>query len=444
MIRLSPELLARHAAPSPRYTSYPTVTHWGEPPRARAWIEHLDAALRATPAGAAIYAHIPFCQSQCTFCGCHMRVLRNQALVTPYIDLLLAEHALYREHLGRSQLPLSQLYLGGGSPNFLPLGELDRLLDGLLNTATLQPGAELAVEADPRSTTDAQLALLRRHGFTRISLGVQDMDPRVQDIVNRSMAPGVLDHVTMRARELGFTSINYDLIHGLPLQTEESMRVTMETIARLMPDQISFYPYVHVPWIKPSQRRYTEADLPEGEDRRALYLLGREMLGALGYKEIGIDQFARGDDALAVAAREGRLHRNFMGYTPVTTRALIGLGVSAIGDAWTALAQGEKNQQRWELRVQAGELPLQRGHVLTEEDLLLRAHIHDLLTRHATRWSPAETGAPWRNAVLARLAPLGEDGLVDCRKDSVAVTVTGRAFLRSICAAFDLKLHPGG
>ncbi|MGC4029467.1 MAG: oxygen-independent coproporphyrinogen III oxidase [Steroidobacteraceae bacterium] len=444
MIRLSPELLARHAAPSPRYTSYPTVTHWGEPPRQRPWIEHLGAALDATPAGAAVYVHIPFCQSQCTFCGCHMRVLRNHVLVAPYIDLLLAEQALYREQLGRAQLPLSQLYLGGGSPNFLPAGELDRLLDGLLETAVLQPGADLAIEADPRSTTDAQLAVLRRHGFTRLSLGVQDMDPRVQDIVNRSLAPGVLDHVTARARELGFTSIDYDLIHGLPLQTAESMRVTMETVARLAPDRVSFYPYVHVPWIKPSQRRYTEADLPEGEDRRALYLLGRELLGALGYEEIGIDQFARGDDALAVAAREGRLHRNFMGYTAVTTRALIGLGVSAIGDAWTALAQDEKNQQRWETRVQAGELPLQRGHVLTEEDLLVRGHIHDLLTRFATSWSPQELHSSRRAAILARLAPLAEDGLVDCREDKVIVSTTGRAFLRTLCAAFDLKLHPGG
>lgn len=443
MIRLSPELLARHMAPSPRYTSYPTVTHWADPPRQVEWIGHLGAALDATAAGASIYVHIPFCQSQCTFCGCHMRVLRNSALVAPYIDLLLAEYGLYRQGLGRASLPLSQLYLGGGSPNFLPAGELDRLLDGLLASAHIQPGADLAVEADPRSTSDALLTVLRRHGFTRISLGVQDMDPRVQDIVNRSMEPGTLARVTDRARELGFTSINYDLIHGLPLQTADSMRATMDAVARLAPERISFYPYVHVPWIKPSQRRYTESDLPETGERQALHLLGRELLGGLGYEEIGIDQFARSNDALAVAAREGGLHRNFMGYTTAATRALIGLGVSAIGDSRTALAQNEKNQQRWELRVQAGELPLQRGHALGAEDLAIRAHIHDLLTRYRTEWSPADMQAPWRAAVLARLAPLADDGLVDSREDAVVVTSTGRAFLRTICSTFDLKLHAG-
>jgi oxygen-independent coproporphyrinogen-3 oxidase len=299
------------------------------------------------------------------------------------------------------------------------------------------------VEADPRYTSRAQLEVLRRHGFTRLSLGVQDMDPRVQDIVNRSMEPAVLRQVVDDARALGFRSVDFDLIYGLPLQTQGSLDATLDIVEPLQPDRISFYPYAHVPWIKPSQRRYTEADLPEGEDKRALYLAGRDRLGTLGYEEIGIDQFARFADPLAVAAREGRLHRNFMGYTPVTTRALIGLGVSAIGDAWTALAQNEKSQQRWELRVQGGELPLQRGHLLSAEDLRLRGHIDDLLTRHVTHWANDEREAPWHSPVLARLAPLGEDGLVDCRGDAVAVTATGRAFLRTICAAFDQKLVPG-
>lgn len=442
MTRLPPELLARHAAPSPRYTSYPTVTYWGDAPGESTWLTHLDAALDATSAGAALYVHIPFCQALCTFCGCHMRVVRSHALAGPYVALLRAEYALYRERLGRARLPLSQLHLGGGSPNFLPVDDLERLLDDLLGAADLRAGAELTSEADPRFTTAAQLHTLRRHGFTRLSLGVQDMDPRVQDIVNRTTPPDVLARVVDEARASGFTSVDFDLIYGLPLQTLDSLRTTMDVVAQHMPERISFYPYAHVPWIKPGQRRYTEADLPEGEDKRALYLAGREYLDRLGYVEIGIDQFARRGDALARAASEGHLHRNFMGYTAVPTRALIGLGVSAIGDAWTALAQNEKSQQRWEIRVTAGELPLQRGHVLGDEDRRLRGHIHSLLTRYGTQWATDEHDAPWRAPIVARLAPLGEDGLVDLDGDAVRVTATGRAFLRTICAAFDLSPPP--
>jgi oxygen-independent coproporphyrinogen III oxidase len=438
--QLSPALLARYSAPSPRYTSYPTVTHWGDPPPSSQWIEHLDAALQQSRLS--LYVHIPFCQSLCTFCGCHMRVLRNPALSRPYIDTLLKEYSIYRDRLDRSHMPLSELHLGGGSPNFLPAEELDRLLDGLLSSAEVASTAQLATEADPRFTTRAQLDVLQRHGFNRISLGVQDMDPRVQDIVNRTLEPAQLTQIVEDCRERGFTSINFDLIYGLPLQTAGSLRQTMDFVDGLRPERIAFYPYAHVPWIKSSQRRYTEADLPEGEDKRALYLLGRERLAAAGYVEIGVDQFALPGDFLAQAAKQGVLHRNFMGYTPVTTHALIGLGVSAIGDAWTSFAQNEKSQQRYELRVQNDELPLQRGYVLNEEDQRLRSHILDLLTHYETRWQPDEVDAPWHAPINARLSSLEQDGLITRSGATVAVTTEGRALLRSVCAAFDQKLHP--
>jgi len=434
-----PALLARHDLPRPRYTSYPTVAHWSDAPSESRWIEDQRAGLES--GGAALYVHIPFCQSLCSFCGCHMRVARNHAMAGPYIDVLLAELALYRQRLAQARLPVAQLYLGGGTPNFLPAEELDRLLGGLLEHAVRAPGTDFNIEADPRFITRAQLTVLRRHGFDRIGFGVQDMDPRVQDIVNRQMDFGRLQQAVDEARASGFTSVGFDLIHGLPLQTSRSIELTLDAVERLRPERIMYYPYAHVPWIKPSQRRYTEADLPEGDARRALQILGRERMAEAGYLEIGMDQFVLPQDELARAARDRRLHRNFMGYSPVTTRALLGLGVSAIGDATASLAQNDKSQQRYEQRVAAGELPLQRGHVLSAEDRQLRGHILALLTRMETSWSPAETDTPLRAAVEARLAELQSDGLVECAGDRVKVTESGRVFLRSICAAFDLKLQ---
>jgi oxygen-independent coproporphyrinogen-3 oxidase len=438
----SPALLARYAAPTPRYTCYPGVAYWESAPTADRWVADLAAALEQ-PAGRGLsmYVHIPFCPSLCSFCGCHMRVVRNHALAQPYVDTLLAEFALYHQRLGRAQLPLRELHLGGGTPTFLPAGELDRLLDGLLGSASVLPGASLAVESDPRYVTKPQLAVLRQHGFNRISYGVQDMDPRVQDIVNRALPFDRLGQAVNDAREVGFESISFDLIHGLPLQTQESLRLTMDAVDRLRPERIAFYPYAHVPWIKPGQRRYTEADLPEGEDRRQLLLAGRERLAQSGYEEIGLDQFALPQDPLARALHEGHLHRNLMGYTAAATDALLGLGVSAIGDSVASLAQNDKSQPRYEARVAAGELPLQRGHVLDATDLAIRGHLQQLLTQGTTQWTSAIRETRWHEAVTGRLQRLAADGLVALTSDGIDVTPAGRPFLRNICAAMDLRLH---
>ena len=437
---LSAELLARHGAPTPRYTSYPTVAQWHSPPSTARWLADLDAALTdGAQQGLSLYVHVPFCAALCTFCGCHMRVVRNHALARPYVDTLLREFALYRERLGRDRLPLGELHLGGGTPNFLPPGELDRLLGGLLGAAEVRADASLAIEADPRLVTHEQLGVLRRHGINRISYGVQDLDPRVLEIVNRLTTPAQVQDAVDGARAAGIATVSFDLIYGLPLQTQESLRLTMDAVEQLRPEQIAFYPYAHVPWIKPSQRQFTEADLPEGEDRRRLYLYGRERLAAMGHVEIGMDQFALPENALARAARAGRLHRNFMGYTPVATRALLGLGVSAMSDTRASLAQNEKSQQRHELRVAAGELPLQRGHVLDEQDRRRRDHIFALLTRYQTHWSGEDAGL--RAEVEPRLSGLVADGLIESTPALLGVTETGRAFLRSICAAFDAHLQ---
>ena len=438
---IPPDLLYRHSEPAPRYTSYPTVMHWRTPPDADAWTEDVAAALAPETALLGIYVHIPFCQTLCTFCGCNVRIVRNHALAAPYVDTLLREFALYRDRLAGARLRLGELHLGGGTPTFLPAEVLDRLLDGILQHCKPAANADMAIEVDPRNTTHEQLVVLRQHGFTRLSLGVQDFDPRVQEIVNRVQGLDVVQRVVDWARELGFRSISFDLIHGLPLQTVESLRHTLDITEALRPERISFLPYAHVPWIKSSQRQYTEADLPDRRTRAQLFALGRERMSAWGMVEIGMDQYALAQDPLATALAGHRLHRNFMGFTASATQALIGLGVSAIGHGDAAYAQNEKNLQQYETRVAANEPPLQRGHVLGGDDLRIRSHLWNLLCRSRTRVTAAERGLQWWQQSQRALHSLQTDGLIELRGDDIVVTELGRAFLRNVCAALDPHQH---
>lgn len=437
-------LVEKYDVPGPRYTSYPTVPYWGRLPASSEWIDHLRRALAPDAAGerqgAALYVHIPFCRALCTFCGCNTRITRTHTLVQPYVQSILDEFRLYLRALNREALELGELYLGGGTPTFLNVEELELLLGGLLQHATPASDAALTVEIDPRVTTREQLAVLARHGFRRLSIGVQDFDPAVQDIVNRVQSEQQVQSVTTDARELGYNSISYDLIYGLPLQSLASIDLTMDALARLRPDRIALYGYAHVPWIKPGQRRFTEADLPEGDARRALYVRSRERLEQLGYREIGLDYFALPHDTLWRAAEAGTLHRNFMGYATAATRPLIGLGASAISDAGDAYAQNEKELQHYQERVARGELPLHRGHLLDAEDRVLRQHILNLMTRLQTSWAAPEHQTPYLGEVPGRLAEMAHDGLVTLSATGLSVTGIGRPFLRNICMAFDARL----
>ena len=438
---LAEKLVAKYDVPGPRYTSYPTVPYWETTPSEEQWVERVRHALRDSAAqGAALYLHIPFCRALCTFCGCNTRITRSHSFVPPYTQALLSELDLYLKRLEISRLEVGELHFGGGTPTFLTPEELDGLLQGLWARLTLRPGAVASIEVDPRVTTRAQLELLARYGFRRISLGVQDFDPRVQDIVNRVQSEQQVREVTEAARALGFDSVNFDLIYGLPLQTRASVESTMDAVCRLRPDRIALYGYAHVPWIKPGQRRFTELDLPQGEEKRALYELGRVRLEREGYREIGLDHFALETDSLWQALRSGALHRNFMGYTDAFTRPLIGLGVSAIGDAGDAFAQNEKDLQRYQERVLRGELPIHRGHLLDQEDQVLRRHILRLMTRLETHWQQPSDYTDYMQTALERLAEPASDGLILLEADGCRVTDTGRAFLRNICMAFDARL----
>jgi oxygen-independent coproporphyrinogen-3 oxidase len=455
-------LLQKYNVAGPRYTSYPTVPYWDESPTEAQWGAALAAALAESEAigrGAAIYIHIPFCESLCTYCGCNTRITKKHERGIPYIQSIIREMQLYSEALGRGKnqpIPVAELHLGGGTPTWLSPDELTLMMEGIsqyiqpidgslaeamgVKTPSDYNSYEYSFEADPRVTTRQHLQTLYDLKFRRLSFGIQDFDPKVQEIVNRVQTVAQVAELTEQAREIGYTSINYDLVYGLPLQTQDSIRRTIDAVRSLKPDRIAFYAYAHVPWIKPSQRKYTEADLPDGESKRQLYELGREMLEECGYREIGMDHFALPTDSLSLAVERGTLHRNFMGYIPKDVHPMIALGCSSIGDAWTAFAQNIKDVEGYEAAVAAGKLPIFRGHLLNAEDQILRRHVLNIMTRLYTDWSSPERYTDYLEEVPAKLAEPAADGLVILGKHCVTVTPKGLPFLRNICMALDARL----
>lgn len=433
------ELLAKYDVAGPRYTSYPTVPYWTKSPTAAEWLEHLARAIdrsRAAGEGGSLYIHIPFCRSLCHYCGCNTFITRDPTVSDPYVDSILKEWSLYTTPLGRVRL--DEVHLGGGTPTHLSPDQLKRMLEGVFAAADIPDHAELSVEADPRVTTREQLAVLAKLGFTRLSLGIQDFDETVQHAVNRHQTVDEVRAVTEAARELGFDSVNYDLIYGLPKQTEQSVRETIEAVKKLRPDRIAFYGYAHIPWMKATHRKFQDSDVPGGPAKRELYELGRAALEQAGYREIGMDHFALESDGLWRAAKQGSLHRNFMGYTERRTMPLFALGVSSIGDTWTAFAQNEKTVPEWQAKVSAGQLPLLKGHVLDAEDQVLRSHILNVMTRFETDWS--KDRVDYLQDVPRRLDEMSRDGLVELSGSGLKVTEPGRAFVRNVCMALDARL----
>lgn len=437
------DLIRKYNVAAPRYTSYPTVPYWDTARFGVQDFEHrLQAAFSAANAkdGISLYIHLPFCESLCMYCGCNKHITVNHAVEAPYISTLLKEWQLYLQLFGKKPR-IREIHLGGGTPAFFSPGHLAELLNGIYQSAELLPDASLSFEAHPNNTTHAHLEMLYNLGFRRISLGVQDLDERVQYVINRIQPYETLAAVVTDARAAGFTSIGFDLIYGLPLQTAAGMESTIQQVMQLRPDSISFYSYAHVPWIKGvGQRRFSEADLPADEEKRALYELGRQLFTANGYTEIGMDHFALPGNALHDAFMRGSLHRNFMGYTVARTSLLMGLGASAISDCWNAYAQNEKNVATYQQMVNKGVLPIVRGHLLDAEDLLLRRHIHALMCRFTTSWEPIGTRCIALLESVDRLRELERDGLVEIRPGRVQVTAKGRPFIRNIGMAFDARL----
>ena len=431
-------LIQKYNVPGPRYTSYPAVPHWNPvPPSPKEWKKHVKAAFdHNREEGISVYLHLPYCESLCTYCGCNTRITVNHKVEKPYIKSLLKEWKLYLE-IFEEYPQLSEIHLGGGTPTFFHPDNLSELIEGLLEGSNIPQHHEYGFEAHPNSTTGAHLETLYDLGFRRLSLGIQDFDPIVQRTVNRVQPFELVQRVTTEARKVGYTSINYDLIYGLPKQTISSIRETIEKVSRLMPDRIAFYGYAHVPWKKPGQRMFTDLDLPQGEEKSAMYELGKELLGSLGYYEIGMDHFALPTDDLYKSAKKGTLHRNFMGYTPTQTNLVVGLGASSIGDTGTAYAQNVKQVERYREILEEGELPIFKGHSLTENEIATKQHILDLMCRMETSWLNSGDLLYPLNEAEVRLKELISDDLVSLEKNKIKVTEKGRPFVRNVCMELD-------
>lgn len=432
------DLFKKYDVPAPRYTSYPTVPFWSDPPTTGQWLESLRRALADESLAWSIYLHLPFCETLCTYCACNTVITRDHGREEGYVELMNREWDLYCEAVpDLLKRPLRQLHLGGGTPTFFSPDNLRRILGPMLERTVRDGGSfDASIEVDPRRTTKEHLVALYELGFRRISLGVQDFDPEVQRIVNRFQPFEETARVTNEARSLGYDSVNFDLIYGLPKQTAESIVTTAKHTLELRPDRIALYSFALVPWIKPTQRSYKDEDIPKSGEKRKLYELARELLLDGGYIEIGMDHFALPHDQLALAADDGSLHRNFMGYTEMRTRVMLGMGVSAISETPDCFHQNEKAFPVYEKRLQQGELPTLRGHRLDAEDRYLREQILIFMTRFAVELTPEQqVEAP------EFLASMLEDGLVELEGSTLRLTDAGLPFLRNACMFFDHRLR---
>ena len=440
---MSTELIYKYNIPGPRYTSYPTVPFWDKEGIAyNDWISSTKKAFEESNQieGVSLYIHLPYCESLCTFCGCHKRITKQHGVEQPYIETVLKEWDLYCA-LFDEQPRIKEIHLGGGTPTFFSPKNLEKLINGILTKAEKCEGYEFSFEAHPNNTSKEHLQTLYNLGFRRNSFGVQDYDPKVQKTINRIQPFETVKKVTDWSKEIGYTSISQDLVFGLPHQTKESIIDTITKTKVLKPDRIAFYSYAHVPWIKGvGQRGYDENDLPSADEKRVLYETGKQMLDELGYVEIGMDHFALKTDSMHSAMENKTLHRNFMGYTASKTQLMIGLGMSSISDSWYAFAQNAKTIEEYTELVNEGKIPLFRGHLLSDEDLIIRQHILNIMCHFETSWELAEMKFPELKECLERLTEMEQDGLVQITANGLSLPEKARPFVRNICMAFDLQL----
>lgn len=445
---LTSDLLRRFDVTGPRYTSYPTadrfVEAWGPDDQARALRERRGGPAAVT-LPLSLYVHIPFCESVCYYCACNKIVTRQHGRAEPYLRALEREASLHTALIGTGQA-VSQLHLGGGTPTFLSDAELEGLMRMLSRHFRLVPGGEFSVEVDPRTVTRERLAHLARLGFNRLSFGVQDFDPQVQKAVHRVQPVEQVAALVRDARELGFESLNLDLIYGLPLQTPASFARTLEQVRELRPDRIALYGYAHLPERFKPQRRIVSADLPDAGAKLAMLAQSLDTLGEAGYVYIGMDHFALPTDALAVAKRQGRLHRNFQGYSTQPDCDLIGLGVSAISRIGPTYSQNAKTLDEYQDHLQQGRLPTARGLAMDRDDLARRAVIMALMCQGEVLFETIEAAclldfASYFGPELQRLRELEDQGLVRVDATGIRVTPAGWYVVRAVAMVFDRYLQ---
>ena len=445
-VEFDPELIARHNGSGPRYTSYPTADRFTEGPIAAQYVTALHHRQQARPGAAlSLYVHLPFCDTVCYYCACNKIATKDRRRADVYLDYLELEITLVRAEFSVAPA-VTQLHLGGGTPTFLTNAQLSRLMQMLKQAFDFTLDAECSIEVDPRRLNDGTLELLAAHGFNRMSIGVQDLDPAVQQAVNRLQPAALTQAVLEKGRALGYRSINLDLIYGLPKQSVRTMQATLSTVLTWRPERIALYSYAHLPERFIPQRRIESADMPNATEKLAMLKLAVTTLLEAGYVYIGMDHFALPEDDLALALEQGTLQRNFQGYSTQADCDLIALGVSAISRIGDTYAQNYRDLPAYYNALDQQQLPLAKGLVMTRDDELRRAAIHDLLCQSTLDIPSFEQAwgiefANYFSLELAQLQPLERDGLVELTDDSIDITPRGRFLARVVAMGFDRHLR---
>ncbi len=435
-------LIDKYNVPVPRYTSYPTVPFWENSNLdTNRWFQLVKQCFDESnqTKGISIYIHLPYCERLCTYCACTKIITREHQVEDSYIDALIQEWEIYLSHFDQKPI-LRELHLGGGTPTFFSPENLKRLINGITVHANLHPEYEFSFEGHPNNTSKKHLQALYDVGFRRVSFGVQDFDPEVQRVINRIQSYETVKKITKTAREIGYLSVNYDLIYGLPKQKISSIKDTFDKVAELKPDRIAYYSYAHVPWKSKGQRLFTEEDIPDSGEKRALYELGKEKLAELGYDDVGMDHFSLSHDNLYQAKFEKRLHRNFMGYNTSHTELLIGLGASSISDAKYAYAQNTKEIHLYKAAAEKKELELVKTCFLTEEDLCIKKAILDISCNRELTFSD-ELKPYMADTIKSELEVMANEGILSFDSEKLLVSDLGMTFLRNICKLFDNRLR---
>lgn len=444
--RVPLDLLRRYDRPGPRYTSYPTAVDFHEEFGHAAYRQRLARAAQGPDDPLSLYVHLPFCRERCTFCGCMVIITSKPEVAARYLEYLEREIHMLADALAPRRRVV-QHHWGGGTPTYLSVPQMLRLHDVIATRFDIEPGAEVAIEVDPRVTSPAQLAALRARGFNRVSFGVQDFTPAVQEAVARIQSEPLTRALVDEARRLGYVSVNIDLIYGLPLQDVESFGRSVDAVIALRPERVAAYSYAHVPWIRAHQKGIDPALLPAAEAKLALFAVAMDRFLAAGYQQIGMDHFALPGDDLASAAAAGRLHRNFMGYTTRPASDMVGVGVSAIGDVAGAFAQNTKKLSAYYAAIDAGRFPTERGYELDADDELRRRVITELMC--ASRLDVAAIERQYdirfgeyfaRELEELEAGPV-HDGLLHVGDAELRLTEVGRLLVRNVCMVFDRHLR---
>lgn len=432
-------LITKYDVQVPRYTSYPILPKWqNDLPDEHTLFDAIISDYDEKE-GLSLYIHLPFCEKLCTYCGCNKRITKNHAVEEVYIAHLLKEWDIYTSNL--PFIPtIAELHFGGGTPTFFSPDNLDRLLHGIFLKAKKHPNPAYAIELHPDSTSLMHLEVLRVHDFNRISIGVQDINEMILKAINRFQTTEQIETIVAHARAIGFTSINFDLIYGLPFQTMEHIASTMKFVSRMMPDRIAYYSYAHVPWKSKGQRAYDESNLPLGKAKFALAQYGASLFASLGYKDVGMDHFCLPTDEMYKAQIDKKLNRNFMGYTTSNAKITIGLGASSISETSSTYTQNEKEIEAYYETITSGVLPIIKSHVLSEEQGTLKSNIMSLMCNGVSKELDAKT-SDLINKRIDQYISLNNDGLVYLEGNMLHVTDAGKSFVRNICTLIDVAFE---